>query len=817
MSSFTKVLAFTSSFFLSISLFAQQSGSITGGVLAPDSTAIAGASVSLFRTSDSSLVKITVADTDGRFAFASLPVSGYFLRISAVGYQAYRSAGIVITSGQPDVGLPFIILTRAIAGDLGGITVTSKKPLIERKIDRTVINVDAFISNAGANAFEVLEKSPGVQVDNNENIGMNGKASVLIFIDDKPTYLSGAELANYLKSIPAGSLDRIELMTNPPAKYDAAGNAGIINIRTKKNKVKGFNGSVSASYTQGAYPKTNNSVNFNYRNNKINLFGTTGFSAGRFFTDLDIERRIRNTNQTLKSVFAQNSYIRRFNRSNSLKLGLDYYISEKSTLGVVLNGMLNPSWNKTFNTSRLTDAHGVLDSTITADNQTRSKFRNGSVNLNFRRQIDSTGRELTMDLDYIRYNFRESQFNRNKVYQPDGTVSSADDLIGDLPSDISIYSYKLDYVHPLRNSARIEAGIKTSITKTDNVADYSRTVNAITAPDYEITNHFRYTENINAGYLNFSQEFKRFSVQTGLRLENTVSKGHQLGNIAKPDSSFKRTYTNLFPTVFLSYKLDSAARHQLTLSYGRRINRPYYRNLNPFVSQLDKFTFYVGNPFLQPQLSDNVELSYIFNNRITLTAFMNFISKEISETIELIGTTYYSRPGNLNRKVESGVTLNGTLKVTKWWTSVPNIAYIHLAVKSPLYTQYIHTSGGFWDLSATNQFTISKSWSAELNGGYRSLITNGQFQMKQQWQMSAGVQKKMLQNKGSLRLNIRDIFYTRINYGVIRNLQNGEGKWRNAWDSRVVTLAFSYNFGKVAGSRKKHDAGGAQSEQNRVN
>ncbi len=814
------MLTLTVSFFISctsISLFAQQNGTISSSILAPDKTAVPGASVSLFKTSDSSLVKIAAAATDGRFSFTSLNPASYFLRISAVGYDTYTSNAIVINAAQTNHELPAIVLTRSAAGELGGVTVTSKKPLIERKIDRTVINVEAFIFNAGANAFEVLEKSPGVQVDNSENIGMNGKASVLVFIDDKPTYLSGTELANYLKSIPASSLDRIELMTNPPAKYDAAGNAGIINIRTKKNKVKGFNGSLSASYAQGAYPKTNNSINFNYRNNNINLFGTTSFSAAHVFTDLDIERRIRNNDQSLKTIFAQNSFIRRFSRSNALKLGLDYYVSKKSTLGVVLNGMLNPSWNKTFNTSKLTNGQGELDSIITADNKTNSKFRNGSVNFNFRTQIDSTGKELTMDLDYIRYNFNENQFNRNKVYQPDGSISNADDLIGDLPSDISIYSYKLDYIHPLKSGARVEAGFKSSITKTDNVADYFRTINNVTAPDYEITNHFRYTENINAVYLNVNREFKRFGLQAGLRLENTVSKGHQLGNIAKPDSSFKRTYTNLFPTVFISYKLDSLAKHQLTLSYGRRINRPYYRNLNPFVSQLDKFTFYTGNPFLQPQLSDNFELSYIFNNKITLSAFANFVSKEISETIELVGTTYYSRPGNLNKKVESGIALNGTFKFTKWWTSVPNIVYVYLVVKSPLYTQYINTSGGFWDLSSTNQFMISKDWSAELNGGYRSMITNGQFQMKGQWQMSAGIQKKVLKNKGSLKLNIRDIFYTRINYGVIRSLQNGEGKWRNAGDSRVVNIAFSYNFGKAAGSRKKHDAGGAQSEQNRVN
>ncbi|RYD89239.1 MAG: TonB-dependent receptor, partial [Sphingobacteriales bacterium] len=318
-------------------VYAQQ-GAITGTIHSVDKIPLAGATVSLVRQQDSTLVKVAIAENDGSIAFTLLSFGKYRLQLSMTGYTSQDVNGIMIDSVSPRYNIPPIILQPANT-NMEAVTVTAKKPLLERKIDRTVINVDAFISNAGSNVFEVLEKSPGVQVDNNENIGLNGKSSVLIYIDDKPTYLSGAELANYLKSLPASTIDRIELMTTPPAKYDAAGNAGIINIRTKKTKVRGFNGSVSLAYTQGKYPKANNSITFNWRDNRVNLFGTFNYADARNFTDLFIERRIRNNDESLKTIFAQNSMFKRWNRSNGLKLGLDYYLSPKATLGVVLNGM----------------------------------------------------------------------------------------------------------------------------------------------------------------------------------------------------------------------------------------------------------------------------------------------------------------------------------------------------------------------------------------------------------------------------------------------------------------------------------------------
>ncbi len=797
------------------SVRAQFRGIIRGTVQTSAQKPVPGASIVLLHAGDSVTLKTGISTADGGFILDHLPAGIYRLQITGLGYRQQAIDSLVLSQQQTELSLPVITLQTA-DNELKQVTVTARKPLIERKIDRTIMNVDALISNAGATALEVLEKAPGVMVDENEKISLNGKPGVLIYIDDKPTYLSGNDLAGYLKSLPAGSLDKIEIMTTPPAKYDAAGNAGIINIKTKKSKTKGFNGSINTSYGQGIYTRSNNSFNFNYRDNKINLFGSAGYSNNKGFTDLDITRLIRNDDGSLKTIFAQHSFIRRWNNSNSLKLGMDYYLSPKTTLGIVLKGISTPSYEKTVNTSRLSDNKNQLDSLITADNKSDNHFKNGSINLNFRRQYDSSGRELTADIDYVYYNFNSNQLYKNASYLPDNTVISKDQLTGHLPARINIYSAKLDYTYPLKANAKIEAGIKSSYTRTNNLADYFRTVNNNTFPDYDFTNHFTYNENINAAYLNLNKTYQRLSVQAGLRLENTAAKGKQLGNAVKRDSSFTRNYTQLFPTVFLSYKLDSAGTHQLTLSYGRRIDRPYYQDLNPFVSPLDKFTYYVGNPFLQPQLSDNIELSHIFKNRITTTLFFNKIHNEINETIELQGTTYYSRPGNISTTTEAGFTLNADLQLTKWWSATPFVMYAWNDTKSPLYTEYINRKGGFWRLSAVNQLKAGKDWSFELSVNYHSVIPAAQFRLGEVWAMNGGIQKKIMSGKGSVKLSVLDMFRTRINTGQINNLKNGVGTWRNAGDSRVVICSFSYNFGKTIGTRRKHDTGGASSEENRV-
>ncbi len=790
-----------------------ENGKISGKVADAAGKPTDGATITLSTAKDSVLVKTELANADGTFIFDGIKYGDYKLSVTAVGLKNYRSEIISVNQQNAVVALPAIIL-QLNGTALKGVSITAQKSFIEHKIDRTVVNVDALISNAGTTALDVLEKSPGVQVDPNGAISLKGKG-VTIFIDDKPTYLSGADLENYLRSLSSSTLDQIELMTNPPARYDAAGNGGVINIRTKKNKLKGFNGSLNLSYIQGIYGRTNNSFNFNYRNNRFNVFGTLNYNTQDGFNDLDLYRRYFNADGSTNSYFIQNSFIRRSFKSYSSRIGVDFYLDDKTTWGIVLNGSARPFTNHTYNTSHLLDAGSQPDSMIVADNHQQDNFKNGSVNLNYRHQYDKNGHELTADVDYIVYQTNNSQVFNNFDYIPDGTLISQDQLTGALPSNIHIYAAKMDYTLPLKNGFKFSAGAKTSFTKTDNIADYFYTINDTTKPDYGKTNHFIYKENINAAYINLNKEYKRLSIQAGLRFENTFSIGHQLGNPVIPDSSFSRNYNSLFPTLYLSYKLDSASVNQIGLNYGRRIDRPYYQDLNPFISPLDKFTYYVGNPYLLPSFTNNIELSHTYKNKITTTLSYSKTNNDVNETIEIVDGIYYSRPGNLGQVTVKSASVDATLDPFKWLNLhlYGELTQIHSV--SAFYTGPLDTKGTFFFLRPTVNLNLDKDWNIQFDYSYQSKLTHAQFTIGARSRFNAGISKK-LSPSTTIKLNVNDIFYTSSGSGVINNLANTYASWHNAGDSRFGVLSLSYRFGKTIAGQRKHDTNGAESEQNRV-
>jgi len=807
--------AFLTLFFLfsCLYLFAQNatvSGKVTDSLQRP----LEGATVLLVAGPKLIPVKSALADEKGAFVIEKVKTGTYQLVISMTGFQKFISPAFSITEEKNKMNAGNIKLVN-LPANLQGVTITAQRPPVERKIDRTVVNVDQMGSAAGSTAMDVLERSPGVSVDNNGVISLKGKNGVTIFVDDKPTYLSGTDLENYLRSLPASSVDQIELMTNPPAKYDAAGGGGVINIRLKRTRVKGFNGSFNTAYTQGVYAKTNNSFNFNYRSGKFNTFGTLTQNYATNFSDLTINRHFKKAGGSRDYDFLQSTYIKPSGLAFSAKLGADYYANEKNTFGVVLTGVTRTGQRGNDNSSRILNTNYELDSTIVAHNTQDNSFHNGGINLNFRRRAIKNGPEFSMDADYIHYGTGNVQEFNNFTYLANNTLSEQDRLAGDLPASIDIYSLKTDYTHPLKKGWKVDAGAKTSQTKTDNVADYFATVNNITKPDYDKTNHFLYKEIIHAAYINGSHEGKRWSMQLGLRAEHTISDGQQLGNAVKPDSAFQRTYTSLFPTAYLNYKLDSAGNHTLTLDYGRRINRPYYQDLNPFISPLDKFTYYVGNPFLLPAYTHNVQLSYSYKNKVSVGFRYSSTLNNTNETIEIVNGTYYSRPGNIGKITNISGSAEGDLPLRKWlnfgfYTEVTNIHS-----RTNFYTGFLNTQGTFWFVQPNLRFTFEKGWSAQLDGVYQTDITSNQFYLLKRGRVNAGVSKKV-STALTVRGAVNDILYTNINRGIINNLANTEANWRNANDSRTITIAVAWRFGKAIAGLRKHNQNSAQQEQNRV-
>jgi iron complex outermembrane recepter protein len=789
-------------------------GRVNGTVIDGSTKIIESATITLQRLKDSSVVKISVADKSGQFSFEGIGEGNYFVSITAVGHNKGYSPSFEVSELQPVVTLKTIELVPA-PKNLSGVTVTARKPLVEQKIDRTVINVEASVTNVGTSAMEVLEKSPGISVDKDGNISLKGKQGVQVYIDGRPSYLSGTDLANYLRSLSSNQLDQIEIMTNPPAKYDAAGNSGIINIKTKKTKQVGYSGSISSTYSQGRYAKLNESFNFNYRKNKVNFFTTLGYNNRKNFQELNIQRKfLESTTKEVKSHFDQVSKMRDNSESFNGKIGLDYFASRKTTIGAVVTGFYNPG---TFGNSSdifISDpAKVLLNRTLAASSNDR-RWKNFSTNLNMRHLFDSTGKELTADLDYITYNSSNKQDLVNAYYDAHGIPSAkADTLLGNLPQDINIYTAKMDYTHPLKKGAKFEAGVKTSFVKTDNNAVYDSVNNGLIVRDIGRSNHFIYEENVNAAYVNYSRPLgKKLFGQFGLRLENTNAKGTQVTT----GQDFERNYTQLFPTAFLQYKLNE--KHSLVLNYGRRIERPDYEDLNPFILFLDRYTFQQGNPNLQPQFAHNIELTHTFKGFLNTTLNYTRTTDIINDVLEQDANKNETviRKQNIANQRQYGISVSAGGQLTKWWSGNVYANVFNNLFKGVVNGDNVEIGATAAQFNVSNQFKMGKTWSAEIGGFYTTGGVDGVFRIKGFGMMNMGISKQVLKGKGTLRFNVRDILYSQKIKGDIR-YSNIDASFQQIRDSRQVAVGFTYRFskGKINGMPKRK-TGGAGEEQNRV-
>ena len=793
-----------------IGIFAQaQKATVSGKVIDKNAIALNAVTISLLNAKDSSLIKSVLSDTAGNFLIENTNEGKFLISASALGCNPAYSTSFSMQENK----IPFVKLTLLrLDKTLDNVSVVTKKAFIERKLDKTIINVEASITSAGSTAMEVLEKSPGVSVDKDGKISLKGKQGVIILIDGKQTYMGSQDLANYLQSMPAANLDQIELMPNPSAKYDASGNSGVINIKTKRNKQKGFNGSVKNTLAVGRYLRSFNNLNLNYKNGKFNVFSTFGVNQRKSFQELVINRKYYGAASNLNAIFDQTATFKRSNNNNNAKLGLDFYASKKTTLGVLFTGSTSPSAQDGTNISYLKNADAVTNSILSSNNTDKEKWKNTSLNLNLRHTFDSTGKELTVDLDALQYKSLHDQNFQSENYTPSWVKQSSEKLISTLPAIINVYSAKIDYVHPFKSGLKMESGIKTSFVNTDNVADYFNIINAATVVDNDKTNRFKYKENINAAYLNFTKEFKKWSLQTGLRLENTNYKGNQFGNPVKPDSAFNKSYTGLFPTMFAGYKLNN--KNQFGFSYGRRISRPDYESLNPFIFFIDKYTYEAGNPFLKPMYANVFELSHTYNK--FLTSNLNFThSKDMfNEYFEQSGYATIVKQNNYGSIDDISFSLNAELKPTKWWTMMPYAEFNYNKVNSQLYGFVLNTSGTGFSSNLNNQFTFKKGWSAELSGFYRSTMKRGQFEIGSMKQISTGISKQILKKKGSLKLNVADIFNSGKQKGLV-NIQNTVAAFTQTRDSRNVGITFNYRFGKPLKIQQRK-SGGAGDEQSRI-
>lgn len=766
-------------------------------IVNPQSQPLMGANVALLKA-DSSLVKIAVSDSAGLVLFNHLRDSTYFVRTSLVGYTlSYFKLSTFnkfhsITLQEDD-------------NSLAAVTITARKQFIELHPDMTVINLDAGIANVGTTALEALEKLPGVTVDKDGNISLKGRSGVTVMMDGKPTYLSGAELSNLLSGMNASQISQVELMDTPPAKYDAAGNAGIINIKTKKNTQRGFNGSVTTSYTQGYYPKTSNNISLNYQTGKWNFFTNYNFSVNNYFTRIYALRTyFKNDGVTVESLLEQPSFLKGKQASHNLKAGADYNFSANTSLGIALTGMDFDREGNSNNPAMWMKPNRMVDSLIKTVNTTQTNWENLGWGFHFRHNF-TPKRELTADLDMISYRIASNQFFENTSIIP-GNYSEASKA--NIPSEIDILSAKADYSEQLKN-VQIDAGWKVSKIKTNNLAAYYKKEAGVWKDDLGKSNHFIYEENINAVYGSAQTKFDRFSIQGGLRFEMTSYDADQLGNALVKDSSFSRQYNSLFPSLFVSFEKDSS--NTFSFRTSRRIDRPAFQKLNPFLFIINKYTYQQGNPYYRPQYTWNIELSHIYKNILLTGLSYNVTTDYFSQIfpVDSSGIVLYTE-GNLGKLQNFGASIGLQLAPTNWWSfSLQTI--VNRKKMQGTITRNMVANITQYNINLNNQFRLANGWSAELSAIYNSKSQHDiQEIVDPSGQVSIGISKSVLSNHGTLKFAFRDMFYTNWMKGLT-TFTNATEYFKLNRDTRVGSVSFSWRFGKVFKTGKRSE--GASGEE----
>jgi hypothetical protein len=780
------------------------------GVVKDDAGApLNGATVALVKAKDTAVVKLAVASSTGSYEFNGIQQGDYRIMVSHVGHNAALSSSFSVNG--TNVTAPAVVATKA-AADLTGITVTARRPMVEVRADKTVLNVEGTINAAGSDALELLRKSPGVTVDKDENLTVNGKNGVQVYVDGRPTPLSGSDLANFLKSTQSSQVEAIEIITNPSAKYEAAGNAGIINIRLKKNKAFGTNGSVNAGYAVGIFSKYNAGINLNHRNKAINLYGTYSYAQGLNNNDISLYRTV------LDTLFDQKGNFIYDNKSHSVKVGADYTINAKSSIGVLANGTYADP--RATNTSRTPISYiptGVVDRVLTADNSSDLRRYNYNLNLNYNYN-GTNGTTLMLNADRGYYDNKNDQYQPNFYFAPNGAFLRSVIVQMYAPSIIEINSGKVDYEQNFKGG-KLGIGGKVSFVDTDN--DFRRfNVNG-GAQTLDLRNHFIYKENINAVYVNWNKAYKGLMVQAGLRMENTNAEGRSNGeqkdgNSYVPQTSgFDRNYTNFFPSAAVTFNKNPM--NQWSVSYSRRIDRPAYQNLNPFEMKLDEYTYQKGNIELRPQFTNSFELTNIYKYRLTTKLGYSHISDLFTQVID---TANKSRSYIINRNL-------ATQDIFSLNVSYP-FQYKNYSLFANMNANYNMNKADFGEgrkidvnafggsLFAQNSLRFGKGFTAEVTLLYIApTIYQGTFKSKAMGGVDAGLQKTIFGGNGTIKAAVTDIFRT-FRFNASSDFAGQFTRVNARWEAQQFKLNLSWRFGSTTVKAAKQRSTAAEEEAKRA-
>ena len=789
-----------------------QAQQINGLAKDENGTPLNGATISLLRAKDSSVVKLAVTKHDGAYNFYGIKEGNYRILSTYVGYKPFLSQSFSLALS--DVSVPELKLSK-IPANMSNVTVTVRKPLVEVKADKMILNVEGTINAVGSNALELLRKSPGVLLDKDDNISLSGKNGVQVYIDGRVTPLSGTDLATYLKTLQSSQVEAIEIITNPSAKYDAAGNAGIINIRLVKNKSLGTNGSVNAGWNIAAHAKYNAGASLNYRNKKINIFSTYSFSYAPNEQNLIFKRTV------LDSLFDQQGTIFDKRKAHNFKAGLDYFINKKTTIGIMVNGVIASPTSFTHGKTYISNTTtNTINRILIAENNTSLKRNNANINLNYN-YTDPKGKSLVVNADRGAYDLNSDQFQPNYYYDATGQVKLNSVIYHMLsPAQININSIKADYEENFMKG-KLGFGAKSAWVKTDNDFQRYNVNGSVEDLDKDRSNHFIYKENINAGYVNYNRQYKKFMFQAGLRVENTVSEGLSNGlkydgsNYVPNTTSFKRSYTDLFPSAAITFNKNPMK--QWSLTYSRRIDRPAYQDLNPFEFKLDEYTFMKGNINLRPQYTNSFGITHTYKYKLNMTLNYSHV-KDLFTSI--IDTAEKSKAfaSKKNLATQDIVSFNISYPFQyKSYSLFTSISSNYSKYKADFGTgRKVDLNSFGFTFFAQNSLKFAKIWTAELSGFYNSpTIYMGSFKGKSIYNVDAGLSRQIIKGKAVIKASVSDIFYSQ----KFRAESNFAGQIVNVnfrQESRQFKFSFNYRFGSNTVKAARQRASGAEDELKRV-
>lgn len=788
-----------------------QTGTIIGYLQDEKQRSIQFANVILFSAADSSFVKAGITSEKGFYQLDNIPKGSYFLESSSLGYANLKLDNIELMADQKlDLGINTL---KRLTQELEEVVLTISKPIIVVKPDRTIFNIEGTINSVGFDVISLLRKAPGVTVDNTNNISILGRTGVLVYIDGKRLPLTGDDLDNYLQSISSEQIDRIDIITNPSVRYEAEGNAGVIDIRLKKNKNFGIHGNLKTTYSQGRYASYTIGASGNYRNKKLNFFTTIGSTENNGFSESIFDNYQNDLRLLETNNFKTNS------KGYNLRLGTDFFISSKHTLGILMDANKGRSQQKLPSNIKISNQNTPrqIDSLLVVNGTTNTKSQRQTYNLNYLFD-NGNGQRLNIDLDYGKYLNESDRFQPNRYFDGEGELLLEEINRIDAPIDIDIYTFKLDFEHQLWSGV-LDVGSKISNIITDNEYLFFDETNNVFQKNNNRSRLFSYNENVFANYLNYSKQiFNTWNISLGLRVEKTNANGDLEAFVAELDEpTINLTFLNWFPSVGLIWQPNE--NNNYSFSYGRRINRPNYFLLNPFTDQITQLSFEKGNPLLRPEIINNFEIGYSYSSNYN---FKIYYSRTKDKITRLVGPdendprATFSTFANLGSQTVFGSITNISLSINNWFKSYFNFSTSYINNKADFGNNALIDVHVFsYKIYSQSTINLPKELNVEISGYYNGPnIFGAVFEIEPNWSMDIGLQRNFFSNKLNVRCIITDIFY-KSGFKGVATFDGLTYFGSGLRDSRRLSINLSYNFGNQnIKSRNRNQ--GLNSEQKRI-